>query len=337
MRAFVITSPNQWRIDDVPDPVPAPGNVVVDVERAGVCGTDFDLFTGRLGYFAQGHARFPLRIGHEWAGTVSAVGDGVDTDLLGRRTTGDTIIGCGRCPRCGSGRENLCEDRYEIGIRGGWPGALAEKVQVPARALHPLPNNLDATVGALVGPGGNAYRAILASGVAAGERLLIIGPGAVGLIAAMYATAMGVEVHLAGKSDSALGFARSLGFERVWNPEWIPQLAFDAVIDATSSGSTPATALQRVEPGKRVVLIGGGASATIDAALIARNGLTVIGVRGGSSDLDGTIEAFSAHAVDPRPLVAATVSLGEIGEILAGRKPGVSGSAPKIQVDPRLP
>ena len=112
-------------------PVAAPGQVVVDVERVGVCGTDVEFFTGEMAYLQQGFAEFPMRIGHEWCGTVAAVGDGVDPSWIGRRTTGDTMLGCGHCRRCLSGLQHVCEDRFEIGIRGGFPGALAEQLAVP--------------------------------------------------------------------------------------------------------------------------------------------------------------------------------------------------------------
>src|SRR3954468_21334084 len=100
MRAFVLTGPREGSVREVPVPEAAPGEVVVDVERAGVCGTDIEFFTGEMAYLHQGHARFPMRIGHEWMGTVSAVGEGVDAAWLGRRVTGDTMLGCGTCRRC---------------------------------------------------------------------------------------------------------------------------------------------------------------------------------------------------------------------------------------------
>ena len=135
MRAFVLTAPRTARVEDVPLPEAAPGQVVVEVERAGICGTDVELFTGELAYFTRGKSRFPLRPGHEWCGRVSAIGDGVNPRWLGRRVTGDTMLGCGHCHRCRSGRQHLCAERFEIGIRGGWPGALAEQLVVPASAL----------------------------------------------------------------------------------------------------------------------------------------------------------------------------------------------------------
>src|SRR6476660_6711484 len=100
MRALVITGAGSARVEEVEAPVPGAGQVVVDVRRAGICGTDVELFTGQLAYFAQGKIGFPIRPGHEWCGVVSALGDGVDPGWLGARVTGDTMLGCGHCPRC---------------------------------------------------------------------------------------------------------------------------------------------------------------------------------------------------------------------------------------------
>jgi threonine dehydrogenase-like Zn-dependent dehydrogenase len=131
MRAFVITGPRQTAVEDVARPAAAPGQAVIDVELAGVCGTDVEFFTGEMAYLHQGYAKYPVRPGHEWCGTVAAVGEGVDPAWVGRRVTGDTMLGCGRCRRCRAGLHYVCADRAEIGIRGGWPGALAEQVAVP--------------------------------------------------------------------------------------------------------------------------------------------------------------------------------------------------------------
>src|SRR6478735_5042087 len=116
MRALVIAAPHRAEIQEVPDPEPAAGEVVVDVRRAGVCGTDVEFFTGEMAYLHDGKATFPVRIGHEWSGVVSAVGDGADGDWVGRRVTGDTMLGCGICPRCRAGLHHVCEFRTEVGI-----------------------------------------------------------------------------------------------------------------------------------------------------------------------------------------------------------------------------
>ncbi len=139
MRAFVITAPGEAGVQEVEPPVAATGEVVVDVERAGVCGTDVEIFTGHMQYLEDGHAHYPMRIGHEWMGTVTAVGDGVDPEWLGQRVTGDTMLGCGVCRRCLAGYQHVCEFREEVGIRGGRAGALAEQLAVPAPVAAPPP------------------------------------------------------------------------------------------------------------------------------------------------------------------------------------------------------
>src|SRR5260370_42679535 len=138
MRALVIAGPGSARVEDVEAPAAGPGQVVVDVRRAGICGTDAELFTGQLAYFAQGKIGFPIRPGHEWCGVVSAPGAEVDPGWLGARGTGDTMLGCGRCPRRAAGRRPLCAAR-QAGGSVGWPGALAAQVLVRAARRERLP------------------------------------------------------------------------------------------------------------------------------------------------------------------------------------------------------
>src|SRR3712207_856591 len=181
MRAFVLTGPRQYDVQDVPAPRPVSGEAVVAVERVGVCGTDVEFFTGEMAYLHQGHSSYPLRLGHEWSGTVLAVGEGVDSAWVGRRVMGDTMIGDGTCDRCRRGNQHVCEHRQEVGIRDGRPGALAERLAVPVSSLHPLPDEVDPALGALVEPGGNALRAAAATQARPGDRVLVLGPGTIGL------------------------------------------------------------------------------------------------------------------------------------------------------------
>ncbi len=332
MRAFVLTGPRECSVQEVPVPQAAAGEVVVDVERAGVCGTDVEFFTGDMAYLHQGHAAYPMRLGHEWAGTVSAVGDGVDPAWLGRRVTGDTMLGDRTCRRCRKGHQHTCENRQEVGIRGGRAGALAERLAVPAWSLHALPDSVDAVLGALVEPGGNALRAARAAGTGAGDRALVLGPGTIGLLTALFLRAAGTEVHLLGVDDGA--FARSLGFAHVWTRATLPDLPFDAVVDATGAPGSPALAGELVEPAGRVVYIGlSGRPSELDTRVLVLKDVTAVGVLSASPGLADAIAAYASGAVDPRPLVAATVGLDQAGAVLAGERPG--GGGPKVHIDPR--
>lgn len=336
MKAFVVTAPYECAVIDVEPPTPGPGQVVVDVHRVGVCGTDVEFFTGEMAYLHQGHAHYPLRLGHEWMGVVASVGGGVDASWLGRRVTGDTMLGCGQCRRCLRGQQHVCRDRFEVGIRGDWPGALAEQLLLPAAALHALPDVVDDVAGALVEPGGNAMRAVEAAAAGPGSRLLVYGPGTIGLLAALIAQSDGTEVHLAGRSSASVAFARSIGLPNAWDVDAVPDLPFDAVIDATFGADIPAQAVSLVEPGGRVVLIGlSGAPSLLDTRDLVLADVTVVGILSASPGLAHTIEHFADGRVDPRPLVAGTVSLSEVGAALAGTAIAGVGPGPKIHIDPR--
>lgn len=342
MRAFVVTGPGEGAVRDVPVPVAVPGEVVVDVERVGVCGTDVELFTGEMPYLHQGYTSYPVRPGHEWTGTVSAVGEGVDPAWAGRRVTGDTMLGDGTCRRCARGHQHTCENRQEVGIRGDRPGALAEQIAVPACSLHALPETVDPVLGALVEPGGGALRAAQASAAGAGDRALVLGPGTIGLLTALFLRAAGAEVHLMGVTEASLAFARGLGFSDVWTEETVPALPFDAVIDASNASRLPALALDLVEPAGRAVYIGlAGAPSTADTRALVLKDVTAIGILSASPGLDDAIQAYATGAVDPRPLVAATVSLERTGAVLAGammggERPDGAGPGPKFHIDPRM-
>ncbi|HLH82401.1 MAG TPA: alcohol dehydrogenase catalytic domain-containing protein [Trebonia sp.] len=334
MRALVIDGPGSARVETVGVPVPAAGQVVVDVHRVGICGTDAELFTGELAYFAQGKSRFPLRPGHEWCGVVSAVGAGVDESWRGVRVTGDTMLGCGRCGRCRAGNGHVCADRHEIGITG-WPGALAGKVLVPVTSLHRLPAAVDDRAGALAEPGGNAQRAVTAAHAGPGKRVLVWGPGTIGLLAAAFASAAGAEVHVLGVDGRRRELAVKFGASRYWTISDPPQAAYDAVIDCTNDPAVPSSALALVEPAGRMVYIGISASPSrIDTRELVLSDITAVGILGASAGLAPAIAHYADGRVVPGELAAVVVGLDRAAEALAGRID--PGPGTKVHVDPRL-
>lgn len=309
MRAFVITGPGIGAVADVPEPVAEPGQVVVEVDRVGVCGTDMEFYRGDMAYLVSGDATFPMGIGHEWCGRVVEVGADRDAAWMGRSVTGDTMLGCRGCSRCLDGRQHLCEDRHEIGVRHGWPGALAERLTVPTSALVALPRDVDSVLGALVEPGGNALRAVRGANLLPGDSVLVIGAGTIGLLVAQIAQAKGADVHIVGRSERSLDFARSLGFTHTTTLDGLNRAhPFRAVVDASNSKDAPALAVDIVEPGGRVVLIGiSGEPSLIDTRDVAIKDVTVVGVLSASGGLEETVDLYATGA----------------------------GSGPKFHIDPR--
>jgi 2-desacetyl-2-hydroxyethyl bacteriochlorophyllide A dehydrogenase len=334
MRALIIDGPRSARVGEVEVPRPAAGQVVVDVHRVGICGTDVELFTGELAYFEQGKSRFPLRPGHEWCGVVSAVGTGVDEAWLGTRVTGDTMLGCGRCRRCRAGNGHVCADRHELGITA-WPGALADQVLVPATSLHRLPAAVDDRAGALVEPGGNAQRAAAAAQAEPGRRILVCGPGTIGLLAVACARAAGADVDVLAADGGRRGLAATFGASRYWTTQDPPPDPYDAVIDCTGDHRVPAAALTLVEPAGRVVYIGvSPRPSPIDSRDLVLNDITAVGILGASAGLTAATAHYADGRVRPGALAEVVVGLEQAADALAGRidpEPGV-----KVHIDPRL-
>lgn len=335
MRAFVITEPHIGSVVQVNEPVVGEYDLLVEIERVGICGTDVEFFNGDMAYLQSGHAKYPLQLGHEWCGRVVEIGSQVDEKWRGKFITGDTMLGCQRCDRCTSGYQYLCHNRDEVGIRNGYPGALAERLVIPEFAVHELPDNLDPALGAMVEPTGNALRSVDATKLKAGERLLIFGPGTIGLLCALIAKSRGIEVHLVGIEERSLTFARQFGFAGVHHIGAIPQLPIHAVIDATFNNEIPALALELLEPGRTVVYIGiAGIPSMIDSRTLVLKDLTAVGILSGSPGNAGAIKLLSIGAIDPRPLIASVVSLEESAEVLSGHRPGAIGDGPKIHIKP---
>jgi 2-desacetyl-2-hydroxyethyl bacteriochlorophyllide A dehydrogenase len=332
MRALVITGPRAARVEEVEAPQAGPGQVVVDVRRAGICGTDVELFTRQLAYFAQGKTGYPLRPGHEWCGVVSALGAGVDPGWLGVRVTGDTMLGCGHCDRCRAGRGHVCAERHEVGIMG-WAGALAEQVMVPAWSLHRLPDAIDDRAGALVEPGGNAWRAASAAQAGPGQRILVCGPGTIGLLTAAFAAAAGAEVHILALDRSREALAASFGAAAYWTADDLPPGTYDAVVDCTDDHQMPATALELAEPAGRLVFIGiSGVPSLVDSRGLVLGDMTAIGILGASAGLAPSIEHYAGGRVDPSAIVQVTVGLDRAAEALAGQIS--AGAGTKVHIDP---
>jgi 2-desacetyl-2-hydroxyethyl bacteriochlorophyllide A dehydrogenase len=339
MRALVVTAPRQAEVQNVPDPVARRGQLLIDVERVGICGTDIELYTGKMAYIEQGLTHFPLRLGHEWTGRVVATGSSEDERWLGKRVTGDTMLGCGHCEFCDAGHHWVCPNRSEVGILGDWAGALAEKIVIPTRFAYEIPENVTVTAAALVEPGGNSLRAVQASNLEPGHKLLILGSGTIGLLAAQFALAVGAEVHVAGARATALELARSLGVQHTCQ---LGELAhghdneFDAVIDASSVDHMPALSVRLAKSAGRVVFIGlSSTPSMIDSRDVVLKDITVVGILSASPGLAGAVQNFSSGAVVPDSIVGEVVSLEEVPARLEGGRGADAGLGPKIHVDPR--
>ena len=347
MRAFVIDGPREGSVQEVPEPVPGAGQVVIAVDRVGVCGTDAEFFRGTQPYFATGGARYPLRIGHEWCGRVVRAGAGVDPAWLGERVTGDTMLGCQECALCRSGRQHVCENRSEVGVLNGWHGALADELLMPVTAIHRLPASMSDGQGALVEPASLSLRCVETLGLAAGEPLLVWGAGAIGLLATAFAVAAGVEVDVVGRSAGSLELARQLGAARVFGADEggglslvagasAPSVRYRGAIAASPVAAAPRYCLNRLQPGGHLVMVGiSGDPSLLEARDLITRDLTISALLSGSPTFARAIDRLASGAVDAEPLIGAVIELDDLAAVLGGANPPEGtrrGSGPKIQV-----
>lgn len=340
MKALRVVAPRLVEIQEVPDLIADRGQLLVEVERVGICGTDVELYTGEMEYYRSGRTTFPVQLGHEWVGTVKSVGAGVSQNWIGKRVTGDTMLGCGRCARCASGKTYLCDDRIELGITDGWGGALAEQMLIPERFAFEIPETISIAAAAMIEPAGNSLRCVEAADLNQNQKLLILGSGTIGLLAAQFALAKNLEVHIAGSRESSLQLARDLGVIHVHQINDVRNnLAreYDAVIDASSIDFMPDLALAKVLPGGTVVLIGlSGSPSLIDTRVPVLQEITIVGILSASPGLQGAIDYFASGAVNPEPLISEVIGLHQVADRLEGNRGKDAKPGPKIHVDPRI-
>jgi L-iditol 2-dehydrogenase len=243
---------------------------------------------------------------------VETLGAGVDSGWDGVRVVSETYYAtCGRCAHCRSGRPNLCERRQSIGTHVD--GAFAPRVVVPAHGLHRLPDGLGATEGSLAEPLACVCQSLLDPPViSAGDRVLVLGPGAIGLLAAQVSRAGGgaVTVQGAPRDAARLALAAELGFRAIVAGE-APAGGFDVVVECSGSQPGIAQALESVRRGGRVVQIGlRGAPVTVDWDLICFHELTVTsGFASTPASWRRAMALLESRAVSPGPLVSAVLPL----------------------------
>jgi L-iditol 2-dehydrogenase len=213
MQALQKTAPGEERLElrEVAEPRLRPGHVVLDVAAAGICGTDLHIMKDEY------RSAPPVTLGHEVAGTIHAIGEGVTGWSVGERVVTETYFSvCGRCEHCRTGRPNLCAERRSIGSFEN--GGFAARVLVPATNLHALPDTLGFPEAALVEPLACVVRGLLELGrLDAGDRVAITGPGPIGLLALQVAKAAGGTVAMLGTGADAarLEMAARLGADGV--------------------------------------------------------------------------------------------------------------------------
>lgn len=322
MRALVKQEkgPGHLALLDVPTPEPGEGEIQIAIRAAGICGTDLHILHDSFPYIP------PVILGHEFCGEISAVGSGVEGLAVGDRVMAEpTRTLCGICPFCLGGETNRCPTRSAYGIHAD--GGFAEHVVVRTDGVHRLPSNVDFSAGAATEPLAVCVHALMERvQVVAGQLVLVLGPGPIGLFAALVAKAQGAVVVVAGTANDTerLKLANAIGVDLALNvesddlPAGIKQLApetggADITVEAAGAAAAVAAAYTCTRKGGTIVQLGlFEGSVEVDYSQISFRELNVIGCFAHVwSSFDTALKLMNEGVVDVKPLISAVLPLDD--------------------------
>jgi L-iditol 2-dehydrogenase len=337
MRAWALFAPGDLRPVTKPVPSPGPAEILVKIAAVAICGTDIEIYRKGLPAMIEGALPFNGAhvIGHEYVGTVAQLGPDVDEFAVGDRVVVEIHAGCGRCERCRHGMYTSCLN-YSYRAKGhranGFTtdGGFAEYAVNHINTAFPLPDHLSFDEATLVVTAGTSiYGLDVLGGLIAGETLLVIGPGPIGLMTVACGKALGADVILAGTRESRLRLGRELGADHVIDVRAQPLvetvkaltprgLGVDLVMECSGSPDAVNQALYATKRGGRICLAAFASEPVrFDAAFLVRNNIYLYGIRGeGNSATKRGLALMAQGKIAGRPFITHRFTLDELPQAI---------------------
>ena len=328
MKALVYHGNKDLRVEDVPEPSPAPGQVKLRVDYCGICATDVEEYLyGPVFIFGDTPnpitgKKMPVITGHEVTGTVVELGGGVSNLRVGQRAVLYGVLTCGVCWWCTHGQNHQCPSMAAVGF--GIDGGLAEYLVWPASQVIPLPSNVTSEQAALVEPGSVALHAVRRGRIQRGECVAVLGVGTVGILAMQAAKARGARVYAVDRRQMSLDLAKRLGADAVINSESADAaralleltdgVGPDVVIDAAGGRDTPRLAIQWARRGGRVVLVAIYTAVTeVDFTTVVAAETEILGsIAYQQSDVEEVVRLVASGALQTAPLISDRIPLEDV-------------------------
>lgn len=332
MRAIVFAEPGKFSLEEVPDPVPGPRDVLVRVEAVGICGTDIHVLEGEFEPTV-----FPLIPGHETSGYVESVGEDITELKIGDRVSVDPTLTCGECSFCANGHANLCLRWNGSGV-ARTNGSAAELQVAPLKNVHRLSDEVNIDLAAMIEPLSCAIRGYDLLPRRLGEHYLVYGAGTMGLMMAQLAPRAGAaSVTVVDRNASRLEVAKEVGIELLATSadEMKRAGGYDVVIDCTGVVAAIEDGLKRVRRGGTFQQFGVAptdAKASFSPFRVYNDEITIVGSMAVLNSYSRAVEMFAAGALNAKAMVSHAFSLDDYGDALEMFR---AGSGRKLQIRPQ--
>jgi 2-desacetyl-2-hydroxyethyl bacteriochlorophyllide A dehydrogenase len=313
MKAAVLLAPERIEIADIPAPEPQPNEVLVRLREAGICGTDYAVYSGSL------RGPLPLVLGHEAVGEIAALGPRASRFQVGDRVVLQPNFACGACDMCRSGRINICRHKVRLGL--DIHGVFAEYVAAPEHFVWAVPKELPDESAVFAEPLSVAFHALRKALPYPGERVLVYGAGAIGLLLVQLSVLAGADVSATDIAQPRLALAGELGARGVFDSssEVDAQAeTFSIVYDTSGISAAPGHISRLCAPGGRVVLTGlPDKDSLLPSALITRKELSILGSMVYTDEFPATLNLLTERKIRVTPLLTEMKPLDELGQALA--------------------
>ena len=312
MKAAVLCEPGRIEVQSVAVPEPAPGEVLIRVSLAGICGSDHTLYKGSF------NVPLPVIPGHEAVGRIEALGDGVTSLTVGQRVTIQPNLACGKCFACQHGHPNICQSKIRIGIDRN--GVFGEYATVPASYVWPVPDDVGDEVAAMAEPLAVCVHATGVDTPGPKDRVLIFGAGVIGLLTLQLAALKGAEVTACDLSPQRLELARQMGAAHTIGPDQSMDDyhgAFDLIYETCGAPVAFSRSVELAAPKGRIVILGLGAeSHAASTTLIVRKELKIMGSLIYTNEFPEALRLLQGGAIKTAPLATSRVDLGGLNEAM---------------------
>jgi L-idonate 5-dehydrogenase len=318
MRAVVIHAPKDLRIDDFPDPAPGPGQVRVKIAAGGICGSDLHYYHD--GGFGTVRIQQPMALGHEIAGVVAGVGEGVSHLAPGTRVAVNPSRPCGLCLHCREGMRNQCLDMRFMGSAMRMPhvqGGFREHVTVDASQAIPIAERLSLAEAAMAEPLSVCLHAASRAGPLLGKRVLVTGCGPIGALMVLVSRYAGAaEIVVTDVADPPLVIAGKIGASRAVNvaadeaalDAWrTGKGVFDVLFEASGNQAALRNALEVMRPGGVIVQVGLGGEITLPINTIVAKELQLRGTFRFDAEFELAVRLMGECLIDVKPLISASL------------------------------